>query len=247
MRAPTSISSLVHSSTLVTAGVLLITKFSVVSALLLSLRLSTLLVSRLLALCERDLKKVVALSTMRQMSLLGVVGAVELSSLFYFHLIRHALFKSLMFLRLGNLLHSSSSSQHKRLVSSQEFLSVSVLSLRVLSLIGQGYLVGFYSKDLIIEALELRSGVSCSLFVGLVLFLTLCYGSKLLSPCVVVYKRFGGVQLSVLLLLVLVVFRGVWLYQRVVLVSSYSLKLVGGYYLLGLSLVLCLVAFLPNV
>lgn len=164
IRAPTPVSALVHSSTLVTAGVYLLIRFfvcvggveagGVVSKFLLVVSLVTVLVSGVGACVEVDLKKVVALSTLSQLGVMMFalgIGAYELA---FFHLVTHALFKALLFLRVGRVIHSSSGSQELRDIGGLRAripCSRACWFLSSMCLMGIPFLRGFYSKDLIIE------------------------------------------------------------------------------------------------
>lgn len=155
--APTPVSALVHSSTLVTAGVYLLIRFHSllgVSRILLIVSVLTLLMSGWGANFEYDLKKIIALSTLSQLGIIIIVLSVGLYELAYFHLIRHALFKSLLFLCAGYFIHSGLNCQDIRLVG-KRYLSFPVTSIYFvgcsLSLCGFPFLAGFYSKDLILE------------------------------------------------------------------------------------------------
>lgn len=112
--APTPVSALVHSSTLVTAGVyLLIRAYPILSQrrfsleVLKCLRLFTLLMAGRVALVEVDLKKIVALSTLRQLRMILFAISICLPKVAFFHLITHAMFKSLLFLSAGVVIHRS--------------------------------------------------------------------------------------------------------------------------------------------
>jgi NADH-ubiquinone oxidoreductase chain 5 len=97
MAAPTPVSSLVHSSTLVTAGVYLLIRFNFLIKLnyyLLIFSLLTMLMSGLRALFETDMKKVIALSTLSQLGVMMFSLSVGIKELAFFHLMTHALFKS---------------------------------------------------------------------------------------------------------------------------------------------------------
>lgn len=159
--APTPVSSLVHSSTLVTAGVYLLCRFSplfpntVVINLLLPVGVATILLAGARALFESDIKKVVALSTLRQLGLIIRALGVFIPEIALFHLLTHAFFKALLFMTVGNLIHLTDRFQDSRKTGSEPVVAGPTLLFRLVanfSLIGLPYMAGFYSKDLIIEA-----------------------------------------------------------------------------------------------
>jgi len=157
MAAPTPVSALVHSSTLVTAGVYLIIRFNYLVGLnlfIFYLGRLTIFMSGLGANFEIDLKKIIALSTLRQLGVIMIVLSLGYSELAFFHLLTHALFKSLLFLCAGVFIHGARDCQDIRFlggvmsgmpISSLFFVCCS------LSLCGFPFLSGFYSKDLILE------------------------------------------------------------------------------------------------
>ena len=157
--APTPVSALVHSSTLVTAGVYLLIRFSGgldsrVSVFLIFLSTFTMFISGLVANFEYDLKKIVALSTLSQLGVIIFSISLGFYDLAFFHLITHALFKAMLFLCAGVLIHGVGGSQDIRLTGGliKNFPLVGVcLNLANLSLCGLPFISGFYSKDLIVE------------------------------------------------------------------------------------------------
>ena len=102
MAAPTPVFALVHSSTLVTAGVYLLIRFSSfnywLNAILLLVSGLTIFMAGLGANFKFDLRRIIALSTLRQLGLMIIIISIGLSSLAFFHLLTHALFKVLLFL-----------------------------------------------------------------------------------------------------------------------------------------------------
>nr|AEV56616.1 NADH dehydrogenase subunit 5 [Kokeshia sp. NKU02] len=159
MAAPTPVSSLVHSSTLVTAGVYLLIRYDYFlsyynCSLFLFLSLMTMFMSGLGANYEYDLKKIIALSTLSQLGLMMSCVFLSLPLVSFFHLITHAFFKSLLFLCAGLFIHVMGGYQDIRsmgvLISQLPFSSI-CFCVCSLSLCGFPYLSGFYSKDLIIE------------------------------------------------------------------------------------------------
>ncbi len=179
--APTPVSALVHSSTLVTAGVWLAFSCSLGSAFLLGLGVLSSLYGGLMALRDSDLKKVVAFSTLRQLGLMFVSISLLSPSWGVFYLLLHAFFKSLLFITVGMVifrsLHSQLSSQW--LVSPSLFLC-SLLSLSLLSMSGLPFLSAFFIKHGVSFTL---SEVSLLVFVFFmfITFITSLYSFQLLS------------------------------------------------------------------
>lgn len=184
--APTPVSSLVHSSTLVTAGVYLLVRFHGVleyNYILYIISILTIFMSGLGANYETDLKRVIALSTLRQLGVIILVlslGAYELALL---HLLSHALFKSLLFLCAGFYIHRRHDTQDSRLIGSLSFYSP-VISLffftSSISLCGFPFITGFYSKDLVLEIIYI-SYMNFPFFILLFIstLLTLSYSIRL--------------------------------------------------------------------
>nr|QWC53771.1 NADH dehydrogenase subunit 5 [Carinata rufipenna] len=158
MAAPTPVSSLVHSSTLVTAGVYLLIRFHnqlYFSKVLLFLSMMTMLFSSICANYEFDLKKIIALSTLSQLGLMMVSLLLNMIDLSFFHLLTHAMFKSLLFLCSGIFIFYMNDNQDIRLMgvvcNSMPF-TTSCFNISSMALCGIPFLTGFYSKDLIIES-----------------------------------------------------------------------------------------------
>nr|AVE15429.1 NADH dehydrogenase subunit 5 [Atergatis integerrimus] len=190
MAAPTPVSALVHSSTLVTAGVYLMIRFS--SALegtgvqsgLLIISCLTMFMAGLGANFEYDLKKIIALSTLSQLGVMLSILALGYPKLAFFHLLSHALFKALLFMCAGVVIHGVGDYQDIRHMGSLVLympLSVSYMTVANLALCGFPFLAGFYSKDLILEV----AFISWINFVALLLFvlatgLTVMYTARLI-------------------------------------------------------------------
>nr|YP_010352939.1 NADH dehydrogenase subunit 5 [Tropostreptus microcephalus]UOF70370.1 NADH dehydrogenase subunit 5 [Tropostreptus microcephalus] len=161
MAAPTPVSALVHSSTLVTAGVYLLIRFShllepfiVIKKILFFLAMFTMFLAGLGANFEMDLKKIVALSTLSQLGLMMSMVALGNELFAFFHLITHALFKALLFLCAGKIIHMMNGNQDIRLMGGLLVslpLSLVLLNSANFSLCGFPFMAGFYSKDLILE------------------------------------------------------------------------------------------------
>jgi NADH-ubiquinone oxidoreductase chain 5 len=188
MAAPTPVSALVHSSTLVTAGVYLLIRFSAafgswLCTFLLLFSGLTMFIAGLGANFEYDLRKIIALSTLRQLGLIIGAVSVGLVSLAFFHLLTHALFKALLFMCAGVIIHTIRDSQDIRFMGNLSFqmpFTSVCLSVSRFALCGVPFLAGFYSKDLILEMVSL----SYINFFGFILFfastgLTVCYSFRL--------------------------------------------------------------------
>nr|YP_010127723.1 NADH dehydrogenase subunit 5 [Oyamia nigribasis]QPP20250.1 NADH dehydrogenase subunit 5 [Oyamia nigribasis] len=190
MAAPTPVSALVHSSTLVTAGVYLLIRFNVLLTgnwlgnFLLLIAGLTMFMSGLGANFEFDLKKIIALSTLSQLGLMMSILAMGLPVLAFFHLLTHALFKALLFMCAGAVIHNMKDAQDIRFMGglvNQMPLTAVCFNLSNLALCGMPFLAGFYSKDLMLEMVSLSymNGLSFILYyfsTGL----TVCYSFRLI-------------------------------------------------------------------
>lgn len=174
MAAPTPVSALVHSSTLVTAGVYLLIRFSYLLNLnnfMFFIGSFTMFISGLGANFEIDLKKIIALSTLSQLGVIIIILSLDMPELAFFHLLSHALFKSLLFLCAGVFIHSIGDIQDIRYLGGLE-IGCPVRSLYFtacsLSLCGFPFMSGFYSKDLILECFFIMDG-NVFIFIAIVL------------------------------------------------------------------------------
>ena len=168
MAAPTPVSALVHSSTLVTAGIFVLVRYNcfwapssfILLNLIYFIGITTLLIASLAGLFEKDIKKLVALSTLSQLGLIISALGIKAFDLVIFHLLTHAFFKALLFIATGTIIHSINGYQdfRKHGISTAQFpLTFSTMAVANFSLMGFPFLSGFVSKDLIIENLWLRA------------------------------------------------------------------------------------------
>jgi len=181
MAAPTPVSALVHSSTLVTAGVFLLIRFNL---LLCDLRSSwwlcfvgalTMIIAGLSAINEIDMKKIIALSTLRQLGVIIITLGANMPILSFFHLLSHAYFKAILFICAGSIIHRIRDYQDIRTIAlalTRSPLTLSIFFRANLRLSGLPFLRGFFSKDLILEAITIRGP-------RIVLFLALFFGTLL--------------------------------------------------------------------
>lgn len=160
MAAPTPVSALVHSSTLVTAGVYLLIRFNLALArsyycwLILFFGSITILMAGIRAMFEMDMKKIVALSTLSQLGLMIRALGIGRPDIAFYHLLTHAYFKALLFICAGNLIHCRNDYQDLRQIGRMATnlpVRTSFVTLRNISLCGFPFLAGFYSKDIFLE------------------------------------------------------------------------------------------------
>nr|ALO70764.1 NADH deshydrogenase subunit 5 [Nudobius lentus] len=189
MAAPTPVSSLVHSSTLVTAGIYLMIRFNLcfgnnILLLMLFIGTMTMFMAGLGANYEFDLKKIIALSTLSQLGLMMSILALNEVNLALFHLLTHALFKATLFMCAGCIIHNLSNCQDIRFMGgliNQMPLVMSFFVISNLSLCGLPFFAGFYSKDLILEVLSMSY---LNIYIYFMFFistgLTVCYTFRLI-------------------------------------------------------------------
>ena len=164
MAAPTPVSALVHSSTLVTAGVYILIRhteiffLNSISIVLVVMGTATIIMARFRALFESDLKKMVALSTLSQLGVMILSLGLGAFFVSFFHLLSHAFFKALLFLTAGAIIHGRSDYQDLRLMGNRAF-SLPIVNrftiISVFSLIGVPLISAFFSKELVLETILL--------------------------------------------------------------------------------------------
>ena len=237
MAAPTPTRALVHSSTLVTAGIYLFIKYGVggvrsfIFMLFFVLGLVTVFVSGFVSMVETDRKKIIALSTLNQLGFIVIMLSLGNKGLVFLHLVTHALFKSCIFLQIGFFIHRRFSNQDFRVFSSLSVLRLSnsfIFVSSLLSLCGLTYLRGFVSKELVLFSLfyfSFRVFIKFSFMC--VFFFTLFYSVRLVkvlrgfSSCAF-FSSFSSIPLCFSFLLYLGgVVGGFWLGRRYFLYSNF--------------------------
>nr|YP_010958562.1 NADH dehydrogenase subunit 5 [Centrotypus laticornis]UXF57638.1 NADH dehydrogenase subunit 5 [Centrotypus laticornis] len=198
MAAPTPVSSLVHSSTLVTAGIYLMIRFFeglIVYNYIFSLvGLFTMILSSFCANFEFDLSKIIAFSTLSQLGLMVMslfLGWVDYS---FFHMLVHAMFKSLLFLCSGIYIYYYCDNQDIRFMGgccSFLPLTTACFNISSMALCGIPFLAAFYSKDMLIENSIFNGlGFFFFFFFFFSLGLTCCYSFRLFYYSVLTVYNF---------------------------------------------------------
>nr|YP_010373199.1 NADH dehydrogenase subunit 5 [Cadlina olgae]UPI11665.1 NADH dehydrogenase subunit 5 [Cadlina umiushi] len=192
MAAPTPVSALVHSSTLVTAGIFLIIRLSYslpldqsICSMLLLCGSVTCLLGGWAATYENDIKKIIALSTLSQLGVMIFSLGMNFPSLGLFHLYTHALFKALLFLAAGHILMVTFGVQDIRMMGGVGVLmplTCVMFNISSLCLVGAPFMSAFYSKHMILEKMFMSPINLFSIFIMMIAtMMTASYVSRTLK------------------------------------------------------------------
>lgn len=164
MEGPTPISALIHAATMVTAGIFMVARMSPIFemsdtalSMVLIIGATTAFFMGLIGIVQNDIKRVVAYSTLSQLGYMTVALGASAYSAAVFHLMTHAFFKALLFLAAGSVIIAMHHEQDIRKMGGlKKYLPITYWTSLVgsLALIGFPFFSGFFSKDLIIEAVH---------------------------------------------------------------------------------------------
>jgi len=164
MEGPTPISALIHAATMVTAGIFMVSRMSPIFemsdtalSMILIIGATTAFFMGLIGIVQNDIKRVVAYSTLSQLGYMTVALGASAYSAAVFHLMTHAFFKALLFLAAGSVIIAMHHEQDIRKMGGlKKYMPITYWTSLIgsLALIGFPFFSGFFSKDLIIEAVH---------------------------------------------------------------------------------------------
>nr|WBK03016.1 NADH dehydrogenase subunit 5 [Yoda sp. d ASH-2021] len=192
MEGPTPVSALLHSSTMVVAGVFLLIRVSpllpshpVILQTIMIVGAITALFAASCAITQHDINNIVAFSTTSQLGLMIYAIGLNLPLLAFFHICTHGFFKAMLFLCSGSTIHNTANEQDLRNMGGLAFTiptTSACLTLGSIALFGTPFLAGFYSKDLILESASASfTGLITLTMIIIATALTAVYSARIIT------------------------------------------------------------------
>lgn len=191
--APTPISAMVHSSTLVTAGIFLVMTaheplgLNGVIPLVVCTRIVRFIIGGVIRSVERDYKKIIAFSTIRQISIIIHFATAPIIMMSLTHIVYHAIFKTLLFCVAGIMFITvwGLQARNEIAVKRKKEIIYSIMAIRIFSITGLIFSASFFSKDLYLEEILIRQrAIIGSIFIIMASFMTIIYCIKIIQPII---------------------------------------------------------------
>ena len=189
MAGPTSVSALIHAATMVTAGIFLIARNSLLFSLapdtmtiVMIVGIITALWAATIGLVQNDIKKVLAYSTVSQLGFMFAALGVGAFTAGVFHVMTHAFFKGLLFLAAGSIIHGMHDIQNiKKMGNLRKYMPITYITFAIgtLAISGIPLFSGFFSKDEIMWSVYSNAGFAAWLLLALAAFCTAFYMFRL--------------------------------------------------------------------
>lgn len=182
MEGPTPVSALIHAATMVTAGVFMVTRMSplfeqseVALLFVAIVGAGTAFFAATVGCVQNDIKRVIAYSTCSQLGYMFFSIGVSAYQAAMFHLVTHAFFKALLFLSAGSVIHALSGEQDMRYmggIAGRVKVTYTMMWIGSLALAGIPFFSGYWSKDMILEAVYSTTSSTSSSIIGSLIFWT---------------------------------------------------------------------------